>query len=201
MSSQIATFATIFFSMILVNNYVLVQFLGICPFLGVSKKLDSSAGMGAAVIVVMVIATAPSGSAGAESLPVSGSKTPAWQILPRFMPAHASQVQPGTCRVPGFQGAASRRRFDPSHGTPATGSICVVVQRSTRPPARMSSRPSVLSNVDLPPLPIIAVMPGSILSAEARLPLTVSICSPPYNTVIINNHQSSGRTAFALLKP
>ena len=50
--------AAIFFSMILVNNYVLVQFLGICPFLGVSKKLDSSAGMGAAVIVVMVIATA-----------------------------------------------------------------------------------------------------------------------------------------------
>ena len=58
MSSQIATFATIFFSMILVNNYVLVQFLGICPFLGVSKKLDSSVGMGLAVIVVMVIATA-----------------------------------------------------------------------------------------------------------------------------------------------
>ena len=50
--------AMIFFSMILVNNYVLVQFLGICPFLGVSKKLDSSVGMGAAVIVVMVIATA-----------------------------------------------------------------------------------------------------------------------------------------------
>ena len=46
MSTHIATFATIFFSMILVNNYVLVQFLGICPFLGVSKKLDSSVGMG-----------------------------------------------------------------------------------------------------------------------------------------------------------
>ena len=58
MSAQLATFATIFFSMILVNNYVLVQFLGICPFLGVSKKLDSSVGMGMAVIVVMVIATA-----------------------------------------------------------------------------------------------------------------------------------------------
>ena len=58
MSEQIATFATIFFSMILVNNYVLVQFLGICPFLGVSKKLDSSFGMGMAVIAVMVIATA-----------------------------------------------------------------------------------------------------------------------------------------------
>ena len=58
MSQTVATFATIFFSMILVNNYVLVQFLGICPFLGVSKKLDSSVGMGAAVIAVMVIATA-----------------------------------------------------------------------------------------------------------------------------------------------
>ena len=58
MSAHIATFATIFFSMILVNNYVLVKFYGICPFLGVSKKLDSSVGMGAAVIVVMVIATA-----------------------------------------------------------------------------------------------------------------------------------------------
>ena len=36
--------AAIFFSMILVNNYVLVKFYGICPFLGVSKKLDSSLG-------------------------------------------------------------------------------------------------------------------------------------------------------------
>ena len=58
MSLHVATFATIFFSMILVNNYVLVQFLGICPFLGVSKKLDSSVGMGLAVIAVMLIATA-----------------------------------------------------------------------------------------------------------------------------------------------
>ena len=37
--------AAIFFSMILVNNYVLVKFYGICPFLGVSKKLDSSIGI------------------------------------------------------------------------------------------------------------------------------------------------------------
>ena len=43
--------------MILVNNYVLAQFLGICPFLGVSKKLDSAVGMGVAVIFVMVLAT------------------------------------------------------------------------------------------------------------------------------------------------
>ena len=43
---------------ILVNNYVLSQFLGICPFLGVSKKLDQAAGMSVAVIFVMVLATA-----------------------------------------------------------------------------------------------------------------------------------------------
>ena len=49
--------ASIFFSMILVNNYVLVKFLGICPFLGVSKKLDSAVGMSAAVIFVMLLAT------------------------------------------------------------------------------------------------------------------------------------------------
>ena len=43
---------------ILVNNFILVQFLGICPFLGVSKKLDSAFGMSCAVIFVMVLATA-----------------------------------------------------------------------------------------------------------------------------------------------
>ena len=53
-----ANLAMIFFGMILVNNYVLVQFLGICPFLGVSKKLDSAAGMSCAVIFVMALATA-----------------------------------------------------------------------------------------------------------------------------------------------
>lgn len=42
----------------LVNNFVLSQFLGICPFLGVSKKLSSAVGMSAAVIAVMVMATA-----------------------------------------------------------------------------------------------------------------------------------------------
>ncbi|MGI6491027.1 MAG: electron transport complex subunit RsxA [Pelotomaculum sp.] len=48
----------ILFSAILVNNFVLVKFLGICPFLGVSKKLDSAVGMSLAVIFVMVLATA-----------------------------------------------------------------------------------------------------------------------------------------------
>ena len=52
------TYFSILLAMILVNKYVLAQFLGICPFLGVSKKLDSSVGMGVAVIFVMVLATA-----------------------------------------------------------------------------------------------------------------------------------------------
>ena len=42
----------------LVNNVVLSQFLGLCPFLGVSKKVETSAGMGAAVIFVISIASA-----------------------------------------------------------------------------------------------------------------------------------------------
>lgn len=42
----------------LVNNVVLSQFLGLCPFIGVSKKTDTAAGMGAAVIFVIMIASA-----------------------------------------------------------------------------------------------------------------------------------------------
>lgn len=42
----------------LINNFVLVQFLGICPFLGVSKKVETSVGMGFAVIFVMACAAA-----------------------------------------------------------------------------------------------------------------------------------------------
>ena len=47
----------IFISAIFVNNIVLAQFLGICPFLGVSKRIDTSLGMSAAVAFVMVLAT------------------------------------------------------------------------------------------------------------------------------------------------
>ena len=43
---------------ILVNNFILVQFLGICPFMGVSKKMDTAVGMGCAVIFVMALASA-----------------------------------------------------------------------------------------------------------------------------------------------
>lgn len=48
----------IFMSMILVNNFLLQQFLGICSFLGVSNKMDSAVGMSGAVIFVMVLAEA-----------------------------------------------------------------------------------------------------------------------------------------------
>lgn len=49
---------SIFLAAILTNNFVLSKFLGICPFLGVSKKLDTAVGMSVAVIFVMVLATA-----------------------------------------------------------------------------------------------------------------------------------------------
>lgn len=47
----------IFFSAIFVNNIVLSQFLGICPFLGVSKKIDTAIGMGGAIAFVLTLAT------------------------------------------------------------------------------------------------------------------------------------------------
>ena len=47
----------IFIAAVFVNNVVLSQFLGICPFLGVSKKVDTAIGMGAAVAFVLTIAT------------------------------------------------------------------------------------------------------------------------------------------------
>lgn len=52
------TVLAIILSSVLVDNYVLSRFLGICPFLGVSKKLDQATGMGVAVTAVMLIATA-----------------------------------------------------------------------------------------------------------------------------------------------
>ena len=48
----------ILLSSVLVNNYVLSRFLGICPFLGVSKKLGQAVGMGVSVTAVMLLATA-----------------------------------------------------------------------------------------------------------------------------------------------
>ena len=51
------TFILIFISAVFVNNIVLTQFLGICPFLGVSKKVDTAIGMTGAVAFVMTITT------------------------------------------------------------------------------------------------------------------------------------------------
>lgn len=51
------TLIVILMTSVLVNNYVLNRFLGICPFLGVSKKLNQAVGMGVAVIFFMLLAT------------------------------------------------------------------------------------------------------------------------------------------------
>jgi len=51
------TYILIFISAVFVNNIVLSQFLGICPFLGVSKKIETALGMSGAVAFVMTIAT------------------------------------------------------------------------------------------------------------------------------------------------
>jgi len=55
---DIKALTVILMSTVLVNNYVLVQFLGICPFLGVSKVFKNAVGMGTAVTFVMILATA-----------------------------------------------------------------------------------------------------------------------------------------------
>ena len=52
------TLFTISLNAILAENFILVKFLGICPFMGVSKKLDTSLGMGFAVVFVMALASA-----------------------------------------------------------------------------------------------------------------------------------------------
>ena len=58
MMGAFTTLIMIILSSVLVDNYVLAQFKGICPFLGVSKKLDQASGMGVAVTEVMLLATA-----------------------------------------------------------------------------------------------------------------------------------------------
>ena len=55
---ELKTLLFILLSGVFVNNYVLQKFLGICPFLGVSKKFDQASGMGIAVTFVMLVATA-----------------------------------------------------------------------------------------------------------------------------------------------
>jgi len=54
---EISNLFFIIISAIFINNFVLVRFLGLCPYIGVSKKLDSALGMGMAVIFVMTMAS------------------------------------------------------------------------------------------------------------------------------------------------
>ena len=58
---QVKDLLIILISSSLVSNVVLSQFLGLCPFLGVSKKTNTAAGMGVAVIFVITLASAVSG--------------------------------------------------------------------------------------------------------------------------------------------
>ena len=55
---SVTTLLAISLGAILTNNFIFSQFLGICPFLGVSKKIDTAVGMGAAVTFVMALASA-----------------------------------------------------------------------------------------------------------------------------------------------
>ena len=58
MSEQLTSILTISLGAILINNFIFSQFLGCCPFLGCSSKVDTAAGMGLAVIFVMGLASA-----------------------------------------------------------------------------------------------------------------------------------------------
>lgn len=58
MNETVRELLKIFFTAVFTENFVLVQFLGICAFLGVSRKTDTAASMGGAVTLVMVVATA-----------------------------------------------------------------------------------------------------------------------------------------------
>ena len=57
MLDQIQNLGLIIISAVLVNNFILTRFLGICPFVGVSSQVDASIGMGAAVVFVMTMAS------------------------------------------------------------------------------------------------------------------------------------------------
>ena len=58
MGFDLANLFSVALGAILVNNFIFSQFLGICPFMGVSKRVDTASGMGMAVIFVMGVASA-----------------------------------------------------------------------------------------------------------------------------------------------
>ena len=67
------SYLTILIGSILVNNYVMNKFMGICPFLGVSKKMDTALGMGMAVTFVMTLASCMTWLVRALSAGAAGS--------------------------------------------------------------------------------------------------------------------------------
>ena len=62
MLDQVQDLLLILIGSSLVSNVVLSQFLGLCPFLGVSKKVETAAGMGTAVIFVITLSSAVAGA-------------------------------------------------------------------------------------------------------------------------------------------
>ena len=58
MSEQLTSILTISLGAILINNFIFSQFLGCCPFLGCSSKVETASGMGLAVVFVMGLASA-----------------------------------------------------------------------------------------------------------------------------------------------
>ena len=94
----------IFISAIFVNNIVLSQFLGICPFLGVSKKIDTAIGMGGAIAFVLTllniaimypnVRNAPGGKMNTRMLVVSGNKAmPKILLAPKISRAQPRSVK------------------------------------------------------------------------------------------------------------
>ena len=68
-------YALILISTVLVNNFVLVKFLGLCPFMGVSRKLETATGMGLATTFVLTLSSVSSYLVNDYVLRRSGSNT------------------------------------------------------------------------------------------------------------------------------
>ena len=81
----------IFISAIFVNNIVLSQFLGICPFLGVSKKIDTSLGMSAAVAFVLTLATIVTGMSAAVAFVLTLATIVTWLVQKYVLDAFGLQ--------------------------------------------------------------------------------------------------------------
>ena len=89
---MLASILIAFISAVFINNFVVVKFLGICPFLGVSRNMKTAAGMGAAVIFVMTFRI--SGHMGGAGIPAEA----AWAGVPTDNSVHPRHRSVGTAR-------------------------------------------------------------------------------------------------------